>query len=77
MCLRDDIGTFVLAKQLHYDHVMPVAIGEALGLLHTLQWMQDMQFDNIDLELDSKVTRDAFQFPQYGYYRIWKHYQGL
>jgi hypothetical protein len=60
VCLRDDTGTFMLAKQLQYVHVLPVAIGEALGLLHALQWMQDMQFNNIDLELDSKVTRDAF-----------------
>jgi ribonuclease HI len=37
-----------------------VAVGEALGLFHAIQWMQDMQFNNIDFELDSKVTRDAF-----------------
>jgi len=60
VCLRDDTGTFVLAKQLQFNHVLPVAIGEALGLLHALQSMQDMQFDNIDFELDLKVTRDAF-----------------
>ena len=60
MCIRDDFGTFVLAKVLQFDQVYPVAVGEALGLYHALQWMQDMQFDNIDFELDSKITRDAF-----------------
>ena len=60
MCLRDDAGTFVLAKTLQFDHYFPVAVGEALGLFHALQWMQDMHFDYIDFELDSKVTRDAF-----------------
>ena len=35
-------------------------LGEAWGLYHALQCMQDMQFDNIDFELDSKITRDDF-----------------
>jgi ribonuclease HI len=60
VCVRDDSGAFVLAKVLQFDHVFPVAVGEALGLYHALQWMQDMQFDNIDFELDSKIARDAF-----------------
>jgi hypothetical protein len=60
VCIRDDSGTFVLAKVLQFNQVYPVAVGEALGLYHALQWLQDMQFDNIDFELDSKITRDAF-----------------
>jgi ribonuclease HI len=60
VCVRDDSGAFVLAKVLQFDHVFPVAVGEALGLYHALQWIQDMQFDNIDFELDSKIARDAF-----------------
>jgi hypothetical protein len=48
------------AKVQQFGHIYPVAIGEALGLYHALQWMTDMQFDNIDFELDSKITRDAF-----------------
>jgi len=60
VCLRDDTRTFVLAKTLQFDHYFPVAIGEASGLFHALQWMQDMHFDYIDFELDSKVTRDVF-----------------
>lgn len=60
MCLRDDHGTFVLTKVLQYDQVYPVAVGEALGLYHSIQWMQDIHFDNVDFELDSKITRDAF-----------------
>ena len=50
----------MLAKVLQFDQVYPVVVGEALGLYHALQWMQDMHFDNIDFELDSKITRDAF-----------------
>ena len=60
MCLRDDSGTFLLAKVLQFDQVYLVAVGEALGLYHVIQWMQDMQFDNIGFELDSKIMRDAF-----------------
>lgn len=60
MCIRDESGIFVLAKVLNFDQVYPVVVGEALGLYHALQWMQDMHFDNIDFEIDSKITRDAF-----------------
>jgi len=37
-----------------------VEVGEALGLHVALQWMSDMQFDNVDFETDSKFTVDAF-----------------
>ena len=37
-----------------------VVIGEALGLFHALQWLSDMQFDNVDFVLDSNITTDAF-----------------
>jgi hypothetical protein len=58
--LRNDSGTFVLAKMLQFDLVYPVAVGESVGLSHALQWMNDMQSDNIDFELDSKIMNDAF-----------------
>jgi len=45
---------------LQFDLVYPVAVGESLGLFHALQWMNDMQSDNIDFELDSKIMNDAF-----------------
>lgn len=60
ICLRDDSGTFFLARLLYFNSIYPVAVGESLGLFHALQWMHDMQFDNIDFELDSKITTDAF-----------------
>jgi len=37
-----------------------VAVGEAMGLFEALQWLSDMSFENVDFELDSKVTCDAF-----------------
>jgi len=60
ICVRDAEGTFVLAKTFTYSCVYPVDVGEALGLYDALQWMSDMQFDNVDFETDSKLTVDAF-----------------
>ena len=31
-----------------------------MGLFEALQWLSDMSFDNVDFEIDSKITRDAF-----------------
>jgi len=36
------------------------AVGEALGLFHTSQWISDMQFDNVNFGLNPKITIDAF-----------------
>jgi len=60
ICIRDESGTFVLAKVLQFAQIYSVPIGEALGLYHAIQWLQDMRFDNINFELDSKITRDVF-----------------
>jgi len=35
-------------------------MGEALGLFHDLQWLSDMQFDDVDVAFDSKTTTDVF-----------------
>jgi len=63
MCLRDEDGDFVLAKTLCFTRWCtrwcPVNVGEVLGLFHALEWLSDMQFDNIDLVLDSKII-DVF-----------------
>jgi len=60
ICVRDAEGTFVLAKAFTYSCMFLVEVGEALGLHVALQWMSDMQFDNVDFETDSKFTVDAF-----------------
>ena len=59
ICLRDEGGVFVLAKTISYFGVYPVDTGEALGLHLALQWVSDMQLDNIDFEVDSKTTKEA------------------
>jgi ribonuclease HI len=60
ICVRDAEGTFVLAKASTYPYTVPVDVGEAFGLHSALQWLSDMQFDNVDFETDSKLTADAF-----------------
>ncbi|RHN69303.1 hypothetical protein MtrunA17_Chr3g0123221 [Medicago truncatula] len=37
-----------------------VTIGEAVGLHTALQWISDLQFDNVDFALDSKQDVDSF-----------------
>jgi len=37
-----------------------VDVGEALDLHNALQWLSDMQLDNVDFETDSKTIVDAF-----------------
>jgi hypothetical protein len=39
MCVRDDEGTFVLAKAMNFAAVHAVDVGEALGLYHALEWL--------------------------------------
>jgi len=60
ICVRDSEGTFVLAKLVSYPCLYSVDVGEALGLHSALQWLSDMQFDNVDFEMDSKLACDAF-----------------
>ena len=59
ICIRDHDGSFVLAKMLTHPCFLLVDVGEALGLFSALQWLRDMQFDNVDFETDSKLTVDA------------------
>jgi ribonuclease HI len=60
ICIRDDESTFVLAKTVSLSPICSGTMGETLGLLHILQWLSDMQFDNVDFALDSKITTYAF-----------------
>jgi len=49
-----------LAKVASYPCLYSVDVGEPLGLHSALQWLSDMQFDNVNFETDSKLTYDAF-----------------
>jgi len=60
ICVHDSDGTFVLAKVVSLPCLVSVDVGEAFGLHSALQWLSDMQFDNVDFEMDSKLSSDAF-----------------
>ena len=60
ICVRDLEGTFALAKAITFSCTVSVDVGETLGLHSALQWLRDMQFDNVNFETDSKLTTDTF-----------------
>jgi len=53
-CIRDDEGTFVLAKTKWFKPKCDVHIGEALGLLSALYWVHELQLGPIDFELERR-----------------------
>jgi len=60
ICVRNSEGIFVLATTITYPCTVSVDLGEALGLYSALQWLSDMQLDNVDFATDSKLIVDAF-----------------
>ncbi|PNX70857.1 cytochrome p450, partial [Trifolium pratense] len=60
MCIRDDEGRFVLAKTIWKSPICNVDLGEALGLLHAIRWVQELQLGNVDFAMDSKTAVDQF-----------------
>jgi hypothetical protein len=53
MCIRDEMGAFVLAKTEWFNPICEVHIGE-------LNWVHELQLGSVDFELDSK--REVHQF---------------
>jgi len=54
VCIRDDRGTFVLAKTEWFTLVCEVHVGEALGLLSTLECVHHLHLDLSILSLMPK-----------------------
>ena len=48
MCIRDDIGTFVLAKTEWFSPICEVHIEEALGLLSAIEWVHELNLGPMD-----------------------------
>jgi hypothetical protein len=59
MCIRDDQGHFVPTKAGWILPILEVDIGEALGLLSALNWVNELRLEDVDFKLDSRniVTR--------------------
>ncbi|XP_058776277.1 uncharacterized protein LOC131650592 [Vicia villosa] len=63
-CIRDDTGQFIVARTEWFSPCTDVAIGEALGLLKTLNWVHELGFDNMNFELDAKRVVDSVTNPK-------------
>lgn len=60
MCMRDENGTFVLAKQEYFSPICEVHIEEVLGLLFALDWVHELNIGPVNFELDAKRVVDSF-----------------
>lgn len=60
MCIRADMGVYVLAKTLCFSPVCSVDAREALGLYHAIMWVNELQLANVAFEVDSKKIADYF-----------------
>ncbi|KEH28618.1 hypothetical protein MTR_4g008270 [Medicago truncatula] len=58
ICIRNDAGEFVRSKTDWFAPLCDVDLRETVGLHTTLQWISDLQFDNVDFALDSKRVVD-------------------
>lgn len=41
-CLRDHDGNFIQAKTMLVNQLLPVQVGEAMGLLYALEWVAEV-----------------------------------
>ncbi|XP_058783747.1 uncharacterized protein LOC131658475 [Vicia villosa] len=57
-CIRDDKGSFIAARTEWFSPITEVAVGEALGLLSSIKWVNELGYDNMDFELDAKSVVD-------------------
>lgn len=62
MCLRDDVGGFVLAKTAWFSPLYDVDVGEVVVAYNSwIYGWRTFQFDNVDFVLDSKKVVDSFR----------------
>jgi hypothetical protein len=55
MCIRDDQGQFIPTKTGWILPILEVDIGEALGLLSALNWVNKLRLEDVDFKLDSRT----------------------
>jgi len=55
-CIRDANGNHVISRIECFTPLLDVEMGEAIRLLHVMQWANDLNLVNMDFETDSKVV---------------------
>jgi len=58
-CIKDDDGIFVAGWTAWPTPSLDVDMGEALGLLHAMQWVIELNLVNMDFETNSKVVANS------------------
>ena len=58
MCIGNDVGEFVLAKTDWFAPLCDVDVGAVVGLHTSLEWISNLQFDNVDFAYDCKRVVD-------------------
>jgi hypothetical protein len=59
MCIRGDHGRYVAAKTEWLSPILDVEIGEAMGLLSALKWVDELQLRGMDFKMDCKRVVDC------------------
>jgi len=59
ICIRDDQGSFVLAKTKWILPILKVDEGEALGVSYAIRWLKDLRINNVTFVLDYKRVVDT------------------
>lgn len=60
MCLRDNLGVFMLAKSHWRAMDLTVRKGEAFALLLAIKWSQSLRLQQVIFETDCKSVADSF-----------------
>lgn len=64
VCIIDDERLFVASQTEWFSPSTEVNVGEALGLLATINWIHEFGFDSVDFELDAKSVVDNVNVQQ-------------
>lgn len=57
-CIKDNKDFFIATRTKWFSPVTEVAVGEAMRLLSSIKWVHELDYDNVDFELDTKNVVD-------------------
>ena len=58
-CIRDANENYLISGIECFTPLLDVEMGEAIGLLHAMRWVKDLNLVNMDFETDSKVVAES------------------
>lgn len=67
MVVRDSFSVFIAGRSCFMDGIFYVKEGEAMGLYHALNWIQEVGFQKVIFELDVDAIRSSrLNFSEFG-----------